>query len=773
MTTSFSQVSFPLSFLMQQIEIGQLALPDIQRPFVWPNTKVRDLFDSMYRGYPVGYLLLWANALAGASRVIGTGPKQSTASLLIVDGQQRLTSLYAVYKGVDVVRGDYRKEKIVIAFNPVKETFAVPDASSRLDPEVLADISVLWSPESSLFTVVETYVDRLSASRVLSSGERRHVQDALNRLHSLSNYSFSALQLTSTTSEEEVAEVFVRINSKGTRLNQADFILTLMSVHWDEGRSDLEDFSRQAKLPSTSGPSPFNHFFKPSPDQLLRAEIALAFRRARLEHVYSILRGKDLETGQFSVEKRDQQFMVLQEAQQYALDLQHFHEFLKALMLAGYRSADMITSDGAILYSYALYLIGRRDYDVPVKQLREVIAQWFFMAAMKARYSGSSESIVEQDLARLQRVNGSEGFVGTLRKMIADELSEDYWKITLPNALEVSNVRSPVVFAYQAALVLLEAKVLFSKLPVSSLLDPSLKAKKTALERHHLFPKAYLHKIGFTEQQDTNQAANYALVEWSDNIFISDKAPATYQPLMLKELGWSAEDLSSYYKWHALPQGWEQMEYRAFLIKRRHLMAAVIRQGFERLKSGSLPEPSPVTISVDSDRELGSSETDGARKELRRSFWTSFVTMASEYTELLAGRTPVQSSSIRVPSGTSGVSYSCEIRDRFASVYLSADTADQQQNIRIVEYLRAKEAEIEEHFGDDLAWSVQEKFRTQYVSYRASEYGLNYVDRWQTTQKELLDALVLFYGALQPHVAEAVSASLTAAPSDEPPRSVL
>jgi uncharacterized protein with ParB-like and HNH nuclease domain len=105
--TLFKQVNYTVGSLVEFIHLGQIGLPDIQRPFVWANTKVRDLFDSMYRGYPVGYLLFWQNAFNGDARGIGTGPKQKIPNLLIVDGQQRLTSLYAVVKGIPVTREDY------------------------------------------------------------------------------------------------------------------------------------------------------------------------------------------------------------------------------------------------------------------------------------------------------------------------------------------------------------------------------------------------------------------------------------------------------------------------------------------------------------------------------------------------------------------------------------------------------------------------------------------------------------------------------------------
>ena len=125
MATRFKKVDYTLQGLIEQIELGIIGLPELQRPFVWKDTKVRNLFDSMYKGFPVGYFLFWANANVESAKSIGTGSKQKSPNLLIVDGQQRLTSLYAVLKAKEVVRSNYEKTQIVIAFNPLEEKFEI------------------------------------------------------------------------------------------------------------------------------------------------------------------------------------------------------------------------------------------------------------------------------------------------------------------------------------------------------------------------------------------------------------------------------------------------------------------------------------------------------------------------------------------------------------------------------------------------------------------------------------------------------------------------
>lgn len=273
--TVFNKVDYTLGSLLGQIELGQLGLPDIQRPFVWKNAKVRDLFDSLYRGYPVGYFLFWATSADGGAKQIGADSKQVAPSLLIVDGQQRLTGLYAVIKGALVVREDYSEERIEIAFCPLDGTFEVADAATRNDPRYLPGFSIVWKKEANLFKIANEYVSRLRASREeagepLGEDEVASAQQGLVCLANLLGFPFTALVRNPEISEDQVGEVFVRINSKGKPPNQSDFILTLMSVFWGEGRKALEAFSRTSRQPTKKGPSPYNLLFDPSPDQLLR-----------------------------------------------------------------------------------------------------------------------------------------------------------------------------------------------------------------------------------------------------------------------------------------------------------------------------------------------------------------------------------------------------------------------------------------------------------------------------------------------------------------------
>ncbi len=625
--TIYTKVDYDLGSLMNFIELGEIALPDIQRPFVWSNAKVRNLFDSMYRGYPVGYFLFWQNALSGHTKNIGVDSKQKPARLLIVDGQQRLTSLYAVIKGISVIRENYESERIGIAFNPLTEIFEVSDAAIKNNKQFLPNVSVLWDSGFDIFDIVDDYLSAVGSVREITDEERKLIRKSIQKVAGLTGFPITAIELAGHVDEEDVAEVFVRINSEGKKLNQSDFILTLMSVFWEEGRKQLEDFSRSSRIPTTGTGSPFNNFIQPDPDQLLRVSVGLAFKRARLKYVYSILRGKDLETEKFSDELRDKQFLKLKDAQSRVLDIQYWQDFLKVLRTAGFKGDKMISSKTNIIFTYILYLIGKTELNVDEYELRKVLAQWFFMAAITGRYSSSPESKMEFDLARLRQIDNPEDFCHALRQVCDEVLTGDYWRITLPGELATAAGRSPAQLAYFASLILLEANVLFSDQKVSDLLDPAANAKRSAIEKHHLYPKAYLGKIGINTLRQTNQLANFGLVEWGDNSKASDKAPAEYLPEFIERF--SSKEMERMYYWHALPEAWESMSYDEFLHERRERMALVVRDAYQILSGG--PDDQEQVVDVKSLVAIGESDEIEFKSTLRFNLHTGEKDPKMEY----------------------------------------------------------------------------------------------------------------------------------------------
>lgn len=603
--TLFTTTNYPISSLIEDIDLGKIGLPELQRPFVWPNVNVRNLFDSIYRGYPAGFLLFWDTGADGVLKAIGTKEGRLPPKMAIVDGQQRLTSLYAVVKGSEVIRADFSKGPIRIAFNPLTERFDVPDATTSKDKAYISDISVLWHKETKLLAFTKIFLRELAATRELSQEEEERIEESIGRLFNLPHYQFTALTLSSTVSAETIAEVFVRINGSGKKLNQSDFIMTLMSVFWDEGRADLESFALNATKPVGGQASPYNHFIKPSPDQMLRVTVGLSLKRARLEAVYNALRGRDPKSGLDSPEKREDQFARMQVGQKTALNLANWHHFLSALTLAGYRGEKMVSSQTTIMYSYVLYLIGIDDFAIPRDVMRQVIAEFYFMAALTGRYSYGPEGRFDSDLAMVRDLDTASEYLAKLREMMGLALTDDYWTINLPSQLATSASQSPSLFAYNAALIRLDAVALYSPFKIAALVDPAIRGPKAVLERHHLFPRGHLEEIGQKDIKQINQIANFAAVEWPQNIKIGKQPPRDYVPGLDAAL--SASQREQMYFWHALPPLWWEMDYQTFLVERRLRMARVIRSAWNDL-TGKLQ---PVALSpVDVTELIAAGEGD-------------------------------------------------------------------------------------------------------------------------------------------------------------------
>lgn len=589
--TIFKPVSYSLSQLLGDIDLGKLALPELQRPFVWERSKVRDLLDSMYKGFPVGYLMLW-NANEVDSKFIGIDGKQHTPTEFVIDGQQRLTSLYSVMKGREVIFKDFDQGRIRLAFRPRDGNFAVTDAAIERDPEYLADITTLWTGED--WEVINAFVERLRAANpdLLADGKEKAVRSALGQLRGLEDYPFQAVEIGREIEEDDVAEIFLRVNSGGTRLTQADFILTLLSVFREDDRRRLEAFSREARtVPSGGTASAFNHLVTPSADQLLRVGILVAFKRGRLQSALALLRGASLEGDEtLTATDRDAQLDKLTEAIDQTLDLTSFHEYIKALMAAGFRRGNEISSENNVVLVYALYLIGR-SYGLSHSDLRTTISRYFFMSSLTGRYTGSFETQITQDAQALTDAASGAEYLERLQQVIDTSLTPDFWSIRLPEMLGTAASRGPGLFAYAAALCLLNARVppfvepssghQKAALFIRDLFDPVLSPKKVPIERHHLFPRKYLEKNGISGTRSINQVANMSYVEWPENIEISDAAPADYWPRYSAQF--TEEDLFH----HALPDGWHLMPYQEFLAERQRLMAQVIRKGFESI--GAVP----------------------------------------------------------------------------------------------------------------------------------------------------------------------------------------
>jgi hypothetical protein len=286
------------------------------------------------------------------------------------------------------------------------------------------------------------------------------------------------------------------------------------------------------------------------------------------------------------------------------LKIQFWHDFLRCVVLAGYRTPRIISSELALVFAYSLYLIGRIEIHVDEHELRRAIAQWIFMTSLTGRYTSSPESQMEFDLAGLRVVKAPDQFLALIDDICAAALTNDFWSITLPSDLATSAARGPSIFAFFAALNVLDARALYSNHQVRELMDPAIHGTRSSLERHHLFPVGYLKTQGISDQRDYNQIANFAIVEWGDNTAISDQPPSEYVPVL--EVRFEPKLLQEMYRHHALPLGWHGMAYDVFLRERRTLIAQTIRAAYEKL-AGKTEGPAPVVSVADL---IASGETD-------------------------------------------------------------------------------------------------------------------------------------------------------------------
>jgi len=645
----FSKIDGAIATLIEYIDNGDLALPDLQRPFVWGNNKVRDLFDSMYRGYPIGYFLLWRNNMGEKLSHIGNDEKiHKIPNLLIIDGQQRLTALYSIIKKKEIKDKNYKLRRIKIAFSPVLEEFKVADASTVKNKEYINDISEVYTTSTwhfitnylkqyrayvaelterykEIITKLQEGIDlkdaeysfciaRLNQIKdpsdditqlIASLRERKvmylpenqkelfislfekpieinedEISSRINKLHSLTSYPYQALEVSSDVDEEIVAEIFTRINSKGVSLNQADFILTLISVFWEDGRRKINDFCKDAKVvPDMSvKDSPFNYIMQPDAQDIVRIIIGLGFKRARMKDAYAILKGRDPDTNKYSTLLREKQFDVFKDTLSYVIDTKNWHSLIKIIQGLGYKSSGLIASGNSIINSYIFYLIGKLDHDIDYKELDRLIARWFFMSALTSRYSGSSESIMESDLNKIKFSKNDDEFKNALNNIINSSLTNDFWNISLPNDILVtSNTISPVASAFFASLIYNGRKALFSENKVSDLYDPSIKIRKNSLDKHHIFPKEYLKKQNYDLTQ-INQIANLTYLEYIDNIKISDAEPRSYyNEIKSKYYRGREYVLENSLREHGIPLHFYDMTYEDFLTERRRNMAALIR----------------------------------------------------------------------------------------------------------------------------------------------------------------------------------------------------
>lgn len=576
--------------IMKDVISGRLGLPDLQRPFVWSDNKVRDLLDSMMKGFPIGYIMIWdapddydnAKSIGDTTKVISK-PKD-----LVIDGQQRITSLLSAIYGIKIIDVKYRKRPIRISFNPVSRAFEVWTAATEKDQNWISDISTAFKAdeEHCLSKFRRQVYSDIDSSRVkkglepLTEEEKDAIENNIKDLLDLKKYTIPVMEILSDAQEDDVSEIFKRVNSGGQKLNEQNFIETLLAVYDNEVHAKINDFCRDSHKPAPG--TSYNHVIVVTPAHLIRVAVGLGFHRARLRYAYMIMRGKDLQTGHTSPETRKVNLAQFKAALNVATDLNNWHAYINLCKSTGYLNGGMVSSNNAIIYGYMFYLIGRFQYHVTAMPLEKICKKWLFTSMLTGYYTQSSpETTTEHQFADLRSVTTPQGYIDYFEKEIQGLLTDDFFNITLVNSLNSSAAISPEWNAYTASLNILSTPMLFSTTYLVSILTPGSDGRKKSLDKHHIFPKHHLEKMGITDDRVRNQIANFTYLDYQTNIFISDRAPELYVDEFRTKLG--EEGYKKTCAENALPENFKNMPYDQFLSERRKLMAGIIKKAYLKL----------------------------------------------------------------------------------------------------------------------------------------------------------------------------------------------
>lgn len=585
----FNNIPTMVKTLLDDVKNGKIGLPDLQRPFVWKDNKVRELLDSMLKGYPIGYIMLWDSPDNYDKKgSIGTDEKMfKQPDDLVIDGQQRLTALLASLYGIPVKDKNYKERNIKISFNPLTREFAVWTPAYERNAEWISVISEAFKADEdhNIAKFRKEYIKTVNESRSknksneLSEDEEILIEENIKDLLDLKSYSLPTLKIFNNATEQDVADIFVRVNSGGQNLTEKNFIETLIAVYNSDIHEQIDKFCEESRIPAQG--TSYNQILTVDPAHLIRMAVGVGFRRARLRYAYMLLRGKDLKTGIVTDETREENLNKFKNALDLVVNLNNWHAFMNLYSEAGYINDSIIASSNAVVFSYVLYLIGKYDYKVPEVELRKIIKKWIFMSTITLFYTGSTESEVEKQFADLRNINTASEFVNYLDGEIKTQFTEDYFAVTLPNELNSSSSNSPAWFGYLAALNVLNTPLLFATTTLSHYFTLGTSGTKNSIDKHHIFPKNYLTNIGFKNDRDRNQIANFTYLDYATNIDISDDAPIDYVSRHREKLGEDKYKLTC--EQNALPENFESMDYQTFLSQRRLLMSKIVKKAYEEL----------------------------------------------------------------------------------------------------------------------------------------------------------------------------------------------
>jgi hypothetical protein len=596
-TQRYSVTPHPIETLLTWVKSGEIAIPEIQRPFVWEPTKVRNLLDSLYQGYPVGYLIAWRNPTVKLKD--GT---PSAGKRILIDGQQRVTALMAGLLGREVLTKDYETIHIRIAFQPQLEKFEVANPAIRKDVAWIEDVSAVFAPEADLIDLTEGYVAKNPTA------DRKHIGKVLQKLGKIINNHVGLIDLAEDLDIETVTEIFIRVNSAGAELSQADFAMSKIAANETYGgnmlRKAIDYFCHLAVAPDflariEKGDKAFaaseflpkmrwlkgvnDDIYDPTYTDMLRVAFTAEFGRGKLADLVALLSGRNFETRQYEDAIAEASFGRLKQGILQFISQTHFERFTMILRSAGFITSDLIGGQNAVNFAYIMYLRGRSE-KVPAATLESLVRRWYAMSILSGRYTGSPETAFDLDVRQIEAL----GLVPYTNSVIDNELPSSFWTGMLPQLMDTSSAQSPYLLAYKAAQV---------KLGDRGFLSRDITAQDLLMNRsdvHHVYPRNYLKKQGLSRGK-YNQIANFVLAQSEINIAIGDKAPKVYfKDLAAQCAGGptlyggitTAEEMRTNLRMSCLPASMldgEIPEYDDFLDERRKLMALKIQKWFEAL----------------------------------------------------------------------------------------------------------------------------------------------------------------------------------------------
>ncbi len=587
-----------VSILLSWVQSGVVAIPEIQRPFVWSRSQVRNLMDSLYQGYPVGYIITWQNPHVRLKD--GT---TSQGKHILIDGQQRVTALRAAILDKEVMNKKYKYEKIVISFNPVTEEFKVKDRGTERGSEWITNISEVLQDDFDQLSFLEQYIEKNTEA------DKSKVHDRVLRLIQVKNKNIGNIVLSADLPIEVVNEIFIRINRSGVNLSSADFAMSKIAVYENEPgdeygmslRKFIDYFCHLAIEPSHFKDIEendthfvktdyFNHIswlktdsddiYNPDYNDILRVSALTEFNRGKLSDLVALLSGRNFVTRENLKEIADESFKKLETGVYKFTREYHFKHFVQDILRAsGFKDSGMFGSKNVINYVYAVYL-RTRDIGEDTLIANKYTKRLLVLSLLTGRHSGSFETQFEHDIKQLTKKGDIEKFVKTIEDQT---LTDIYWSSALPDDFNKTNITSPYWNIFVAAQNLLGK---------ASFLSNANKVESMATAQvHHVFPKNYLVKNG-VEQNDYNKIANFVYLRDDINIKVSDLEPAVYMSKVKEYKGAFGSDidtdkaLSKNLISNAIPEtlvNATHEDFFTFMDERRKLMALTVKEYYETL----------------------------------------------------------------------------------------------------------------------------------------------------------------------------------------------